>query len=103
VPESQPDLVLQKRHFGLIRNEAEIQAVSEMPEEKAVLQPYGNPFKNFDAVRNAGAAAVRKGEPGYGPKLDRDRDGIGCELWQGRRMGGIPGAIRMVFILCCHF
>jgi len=24
------------------------------------------------------------GEPGYGPHLDRDGDGIGCEPWRGR-------------------
>ncbi|WP_036271219.1 excalibur calcium-binding domain-containing protein [Methyloversatilis universalis] len=30
------------------------------------------------------AAPVRAGEPGYGPHLDRDGDGIGCEPWRGR-------------------
>lgn len=37
-------------------------------------------YKNCDAVRAAGAAPIRKGDPGYGPHLDRDGDGIGCEL-----------------------
>src|SRR5690606_26782593 len=32
----------------------------------------------------AGAAAVRRGEPGYGPDVDRDNDGIGCEPYRGR-------------------
>jgi len=27
---------------------------------------------------------VRAGEPGYGPHLDRDGDGIGCEPYRGR-------------------
>ncbi|RPK76012.1 Excalibur calcium-binding domain protein [Streptomyces sp. ADI97-07] len=36
-------------------------------------------FENCAAARAAGAAPVRKGEPGYGPHLDRDRDGIGCD------------------------
>lgn len=37
------------------------------------------PFRNCAAARAAGAAPVRRGDPGYSPKLDRDGDGIGCE------------------------
>ncbi|XHS00681.1 hypothetical protein ACFB49_22800 [Sphingomonas sp. DBB INV C78] len=37
------------------------------------------PFANCSAARAAGAAPVRAGSPGYGPHLDRDGDGIGCE------------------------
>jgi len=36
-------------------------------------------FDNCTAVRNAGAAPIRSGDPGYGRHLDRDGDGIGCE------------------------
>lgn len=36
-------------------------------------------FKNCTAAREAGAAPVHIGDPGYGTHLDRDRDGIGCE------------------------
>ncbi|WP_240372602.1 GmrSD restriction endonuclease domain-containing protein [Brevibacterium zhoupengii] len=36
-------------------------------------------YKNCTAVRDAGAAPVRRGDPGYGSHLDRDGDGIGCE------------------------
>jgi hypothetical protein len=36
-------------------------------------------FRNCDEARAAGAAPVRRGEPGYGPHLDRDNDGVGCE------------------------
>jgi len=36
-------------------------------------------FANCTAARAAGAAPVRRGSPGYGPHLDRDNDGIGCE------------------------
>ena len=36
-------------------------------------------YPNCTAARNAGAAPVRQGQPGYGTHLDRDRDGIGCE------------------------
>ena len=36
-------------------------------------------YKNCTEARAAGAAPVRRGEPGFGPHLDRDNDGIGCE------------------------
>jgi hypothetical protein len=36
-------------------------------------------YANCTAARNAGAAPVRRGDPGYGPHLDHDNDGIGCE------------------------
>lgn len=36
-------------------------------------------FRDCSEARAAGAAPVRRGQPGYGPHLDRDNDGIGCE------------------------
>ncbi|WP_421742571.1 thermonuclease family protein [Cellulomonas sp.] len=36
-------------------------------------------YKNCDAVRAAGAAPIRAGDPGYSKELDRDGDGIACE------------------------
>jgi hypothetical protein len=39
----------------------------------------GGAFANCAAARAAGAAPVRRGEPGYGRHLDRDNDGVGCE------------------------
>lgn len=36
-------------------------------------------FANCAEARAAGAAPVRRGHPGYGPHLDRDNDGVGCE------------------------
>ena len=38
------------------------------------------PFKNCRAAWAAGAAPVHVGSPGYGSHLDRDGDGIGCEV-----------------------
>jgi len=35
-------------------------------------------YANCTAVREAGAAPLHKGEPGYSLKLDRDKDGIAC-------------------------
>ena len=39
-------------------------------------EPY---YKNCAAAREAGAAPIHKGQPGYSTKLDRDGDGIACE------------------------
>jgi hypothetical protein len=36
-------------------------------------------YENCAAVRAAGAAPLRRGEPGYRDKLDGDRDGVACE------------------------
>jgi hypothetical protein len=36
-------------------------------------------FANCDAVRAAGKAPIRVGDPGYGRHLDRDGDGSACE------------------------
>ncbi|MFE6967136.1 DUF1524 domain-containing protein [Agromyces sp. NPDC057679] len=36
-------------------------------------------YANCDAVRAAGAAPIRTGDPGYTRKLDRDGDGVACE------------------------
>lgn len=44
-------------------------------------QPQGGDvsYPNCAAVRAAGKAPLRAGEPGYSYKLDRDRDGVACE------------------------
>lgn len=36
-------------------------------------------YKNCDAAKAAGAAPIRRGQPGYGKHLDRDNDGIACD------------------------
>lgn len=36
-------------------------------------------YANCTEARERGGAPVHRGEPGYGPHLDRDGDGIGCE------------------------
>ena len=53
------------------RLEAERQAAE-------VQQPANVYYANCDAVRAAGAAPIRVGDPGYNRKLDRDGDGQGC-------------------------
>ncbi|MEU8002784.1 excalibur calcium-binding domain-containing protein [Catellatospora sp. NPDC049111] len=46
-------------------------------------------YANCDAVRKAGKAPLRKGQPGYRTALDRDRDGVACEQTEGST-GGQP-------------
>ncbi len=41
--------------------------------------PAPGPFTNCAAARAAGAAPVYADQPGYGPHLDGDGDGVGCE------------------------
>ena len=41
--------------------------------------PQNVSYANCTEARNAGAAPVRRGDPGYSSRLDRDGDGIGCE------------------------
>lgn len=36
-------------------------------------------YRNCSEARAAGAAPIRRGQPGYGPHVDRDNDGIACE------------------------
>ncbi|MFK7842671.1 MAG: DUF1294 domain-containing protein [Sphingorhabdus sp.] len=41
-------------------------------------------YPNCDWARDAGAAPIRRGEPGYRGALDADHDGIACEPYRGR-------------------
>ena len=36
-------------------------------------------YANCSEARAAGAAPIRRGQPGYGSHLDRDNDGVACE------------------------
>lgn len=40
-------------------------------------------FRNCASARAAGAAPLYRGQPGYGPHLDRDGDGVACEPYRG--------------------
>jgi hypothetical protein len=41
-------------------------------------EPASAYYPNCAAVRAAGKAPIRRGDPGYGRHLDRDGDGEGC-------------------------
>jgi len=47
------------------------------PVEPAPVQVY---YKNCTEVRAAGAAPIYQGQPGYASHLDRDGDGIACDI-----------------------
>lgn len=54
-------------------------ASPSQPAAQRLVSGGGREFANCSQVRAAGAAPVRRGDPGYGTHLDRDGDGIGCE------------------------
>mgnify|MGYP003473433243 FL=1 len=39
-----------------------------------------NNFWRCTEARAARYKDIKKGEPGYAPKLDRDKDGVACEI-----------------------
>jgi hypothetical protein len=39
----------------------------------------GTSYANCSEARDAGAAPLYSGDPGYSSKLDRDGDGVACE------------------------
>jgi len=39
----------------------------------------GDSYRSCADARAAGAAPIRRGQPGYSRKLDRDNDGVACE------------------------
>lgn len=56
-----------------------VQAALSRPQGLRSAPSTGRAFANCSAARAAGAAPVRRGDPGYGSHLDRDGDGVGCE------------------------
>ncbi len=42
-------------------------------------EPQKEFYANCDDAKAAGAAPMYKGDPGYRPELDRDKDGIACD------------------------
>ncbi|UWX97700.1 DUF1524 domain-containing protein [Arthrobacter zhaoxinii] len=48
------------------------------PAAPAPAAPAGASYANCSAVKAAGVAPIRPGDPGWDPKFDRDGDGVGC-------------------------
>ncbi|MFI8425119.1 excalibur calcium-binding domain-containing protein [Streptomyces sp. NPDC085479] len=53
------------------------------PESPESTSPTATYYENCDAAREAGAAPLLRGEPGYREALDREGDGIACEPYVG--------------------
>jgi len=64
---------------------APVEPAEEPAEEPAAPTPAPEPapapvhFSSCKQAREAGAAPLYRGDPGYNPKLDRDNDGVACE------------------------
>ncbi|MDA1359634.1 excalibur calcium-binding domain-containing protein [Glycomyces luteolus] len=65
---------------------------AETPTEETDTEETGFVYENCDAARAAGAAPVHEGEHGFGPHLDADNDGVGCENWSGPSQAPAPGS-----------
>lgn len=65
-----------------VRPRAAARAPRPMTVSEAI--PAQRTFRSCAAARAAGAAPLHRGDPGYGPWLDRDGDGIACEPYRGR-------------------
>lgn len=79
---------------GLVQNAINVRAQQAAEAERArqaaaaqqaqqqqafVTQPQQGGYRNCSEARAAGAAPLRRGQPGYSARLDRDGDGIACE------------------------
>jgi hypothetical protein len=58
-----------------------------VPQQAAATKTSGSSlsYPNCRAARAAGAAPLYAGQPGYGPHMDGDGDGIACEPYRGQR------------------
>jgi hypothetical protein len=64
----------------LIVERGEPQSEPQPAAATAFAQPVSTrAFANCDEARDANAAPVYRGQPGYGSHLDADNDGVGCE------------------------
>ncbi len=69
-----------QRTPGLSRDAARARAPDRAPSPA----PSGVYFRNCKEAWAAGAAPLRRGQPGYRSEMDGDGDGIACEPYRGR-------------------
>lgn len=55
------------------------EAAPSTPQARSTPTPSGVYYRNCAQARAAGAAPIRRGEPGYRAGLDGDNDGVACE------------------------
>lgn len=59
--------------------EMELERQAEAEQQTSTPRSTVRPFASCSTAREAGAAPLYQGEPGYSETLDRDGDGIACE------------------------
>lgn len=69
-------------HPRMVRDR--VQPVLSAPGRAAAPAPSTTYFRNCREAWAAGAAPLRRGEPGYRAEMDGDGDGIACEPYRGR-------------------
>lgn len=72
-----PEVVAPAPRYAQARN-AEVRQPAQSAPSSSVY------YRNCAAARAAGAAPLRRGQPGYRPEMDGDGDGVACEPWHGR-------------------
>ena len=70
----------QARQAAAAEQARQAAAAQQAQQQQAfVTQPQQGAYRNCSEARAAGAAPLRRGQPGYSARLDRDGDGIACE------------------------
>ena len=70
----------QARQAAAAEQARQAAAAQQAQQQQAfVTQPQQGGYRNCSEARAAGAAPLRRGQPGYSARLDRDGDGIACE------------------------
>ena len=69
----------QARQAAAAEQARQVAAQQAQQQQAFVSQPQQGAYRNCSEARAAGAAPLRRGQPGYSARLDRDGDGIACE------------------------
>ena len=85
-PEATPETEATPEPEPASEEPTEASAAPEVEEEPAPPAPAPQPvraptqmYSSCAQARAAGAAPLYEGDPGYNPRLDRDKDGVACE------------------------
>lgn len=78
-PPAPPEPVPEEVEFDPAPPPAPRPAARKPRAKAARARPAQAHFSNCREARAAGAAPLRRGDPGYAPRLDRDGDGVACE------------------------
>ena len=68
-------------YAGLMVASAIAMLASQKPVPASTVKPADGYYANCTVARAAGVTPIMRGEHGYRPELDRDRDGVACEPW----------------------